>query len=161
MREDTTVENELGPLKPGDRFGDCTVERLLGQGSMASVFLVRASDGAQYALKVMNPELAKNDPTYRERFLREAEFAPEEDATSEGMVQDLIPDPEKASPDGESLMLETQDKEVQEFLANLRRTRMRKRLVLWGRCRLSDRSFGCVALAFPGVKRSGTGKVVR
>lgn len=75
MREDSTVENELGPLKPGDRFGDCMVERLLGQGSMASVFLVRASDGAQYALKVMNPELAKNDPTYRERFLREAEFA--------------------------------------------------------------------------------------
>ena len=75
MREGTTAENELGPLKPGDRFGDCTVERLLGQGSMASVFLVRAPDGAQYALKVMNPELAKNDPTYRERFLREAEFA--------------------------------------------------------------------------------------
>ena len=75
MREDTTTENEQGPLKPGDRFGDCTVERLLGQGSMASVFLVRASDGAQYALKVMDPELAKKDPTYRERFLREAEFA--------------------------------------------------------------------------------------
>ena len=75
MSEDTTVEKELGPLKPGDRFGDCTVERLLGQGSMASVFLVRASDGAQYALKVMDPELAKKDPTYRERFLREAEFA--------------------------------------------------------------------------------------
>ena len=132
MREGTTAEDELGPLKPGDRFGDCTVERLLGQGSMASVFLVRASDGAQYALKVMDPELAKKDPTYRERFLREAEFAPEEDVTSEGMVQDLIPDPETASPDGESLMLETQDKEVQEFLVNLRRTRMRKRLVLWG-----------------------------
>ena len=62
----------------------------------------------------------------------EAEFAPEEDVTSEGMVQDLIPDPEKASPDGESLTLETQDKDVQEFLANLRRTRKRKRLVLWG-----------------------------
>ena len=70
-----TAEKELGPLKPGDRFGDCTVERLLGQGSMGSVFLVRAPDGAQYALKVMSPELAKNDPTYKERFLREAEFA--------------------------------------------------------------------------------------
>ena len=75
MRKSTTAEDELWPLKPGDRFGDCTVERLLGQGSMASVFLVRASDGAQYALKVMDPELAKKDPTYRERFLREAEFA--------------------------------------------------------------------------------------
>ena len=73
--EGSSVENEAGLLKPGDRFGDCTVERLLGQGSMGCVFLVRASDGTQYALKVMSPELAKNDPTYRERFLREAEFA--------------------------------------------------------------------------------------
>ena len=62
----------------------------------------------------------------------EAEFAPEEDAASEGMVQDLVPDPDTASPDGESLMLETEDKEVQEFLARLRRTRMRKHLVCWG-----------------------------
>ena len=62
----------------------------------------------------------------------EAEFAPEEDVSSEGMVQDLIPDPEKASSDGDGLTLETQDEEVQEFLANLRRTRMRKCLILWG-----------------------------
>ena len=75
MREEATAENEPGTLKPGDRFGDCTVERLLGQGSMGYVYLVRASDGAQYALKVMSPELAKDDPTYKERFLREAEFA--------------------------------------------------------------------------------------
>jgi serine/threonine-protein kinase len=75
MREGTTAENELWPLKPGDRFGDCTVERLLGHGSMGYVFLVKASDGTQYALKVMSPELAKKDSTYKERFLREAEFA--------------------------------------------------------------------------------------
>ena len=62
----------------------------------------------------------------------EAEFAPEEYAASEGMVQDLIPEPKTASPVGESLTLETQDKEVQDFLANLRRTRMHKRLVWWG-----------------------------
>jgi len=75
MREGTTAEDELGPLKPGDRFGDCMVERLLGHGSMGYVFLVKASDGTQYALKVMSPELAKKDSTYKERFLREAEFA--------------------------------------------------------------------------------------
>ena len=75
MRKGTTAENELWPLKPGDRFGDCTVDRLLGHGSMGYVFLVKASDGTQYALKVMSPELAKKDSTYKERFLREAEFA--------------------------------------------------------------------------------------
>ena len=76
MREpSSTSEKEAGPLKPGDRFGDCTVERLLGQGSMGSVYLVRASDGVQYALKVMDPELARKDPTYKERFLHEAVFA--------------------------------------------------------------------------------------
>ena len=75
MRKSTTAEDELWPLKPGDRFGDCTVERLLGHGSMGYVFLVKASDGTQYALKVMSPELAKKDSTYKERFLREAEFA--------------------------------------------------------------------------------------
>lgn len=76
MREpSSTSEKESGPLKPGDRFGDCTVERLLGQGSMGSVYLVRASDGVQYALKVMDPELARKDPTYKERFLHEAVFA--------------------------------------------------------------------------------------
>ena len=62
----------------------------------------------------------------------EAEFAPEEDASSKGMVQDLVPDTETASPDDESLMLETQDKDVQEFLSRLRRKRMCKRLVWWG-----------------------------
>ena len=75
MREGTIAENELWPLKPGDRFGDCTVDRLLGHGSMGYVYLVRAPDGVQYALKVMSPELAKKDSTYKERFLREAEFA--------------------------------------------------------------------------------------
>ena len=75
MRKGTTAEDELWPLKPGDRFGDCTVDRLLGHGSMGYVFLVKASDGTLYALKVMSPELAKKDSTYKERFLREAEFA--------------------------------------------------------------------------------------
>jgi len=69
----------------------------------------------------------------------EAEFAPEEDAASEGMVQDLVPDPDTASANGESLTLETQDRDVQEFLQHLRRKRMRKRVV-WA-C-----AVGCLAL---------------
>ena len=59
----------------------------------------------------------------------EAEFAPEEDAASEGMVQDLIPDIAATSKGDEGLSLETQDRDVQEFLAQLRRKRMRKRIV--------------------------------
>ena len=60
----------------------------------------------------------------------ETEFAVEEDTASEGMVQDLIPDI-KTVPQGEtSLVLETQDRDVQEFLTQLRRKKTRKR-ILW------------------------------
>ena len=54
----------------------------------------------------------------------EAEFAPEEDAASEGMVQDLIPDIAATPKGDEGLSLETQDRDVQEFLAQLRRKRI-------------------------------------
>jgi serine/threonine-protein kinase len=62
----------------------------------------------------------------------ETEFAAEADAASEGMVQDLIPDLDAAPRGDESLVLETQDKDVQELLARLRRRRMRKRLIWAG-----------------------------
>ena len=62
----------------------------------------------------------------------ETEFAAEVDAASEGMVQDLIPDLAAAPRVNEDLVLETQDQEVQEFLARLRRRRMRKRIVWAG-----------------------------
>jgi len=56
------------------------------------------------------------------------EFAAEEDAASDGMVQDLIPDIVAAPRAGEDLVLETQDKDMQEFMARLRRKRMRRRI---------------------------------
>ena len=62
----------------------------------------------------------------------ETEFAAEEDATSEGMVQDLIPDSHAAPRVAEDFVLETQDRDVQEFLARLRRKRMRKRIAWVG-----------------------------
>ena len=62
----------------------------------------------------------------------ETEFAAEADAASEGMVQDLIPDLNAAPRGDESLVLETQDKDVQEFLSRLKRKRMRKRIALVG-----------------------------
>ncbi len=59
----------------------------------------------------------------------ETEFAAEEDPASEGMVQDLIPDMKTVPKGTESLVLETQDRDVQEFLTQLRHKRMRKRIV--------------------------------
>ncbi len=62
-------------LRPGDRFGDCTVERALGIGGMGNVYLVRSPDGTPYALKVLDPDRAGGDPDFKRRFAREAEFA--------------------------------------------------------------------------------------
>ena len=61
----------------------------------------------------------------------EPEFAAEEDPASAGMVQDLIPDVVATARMDRSLTLETQDKDVVEFLAKLRRKRMLKKVV-WG-----------------------------
>jgi len=58
----------------------------------------------------------------------ETEFAAEEDMASEGMVPDLIPDINAVPKGAESLTLETQDRDVQEFLTQLRRRRMLKRI---------------------------------
>ena len=38
-------EGEDGPLRPGSRFGDCRVERLLGKGGAGAVYLVSAPGG--------------------------------------------------------------------------------------------------------------------
>ena len=59
-------------LNPGERFGDCTVERSLGAGGMGSVYLVRSPGGTPYALKLLDPEMAKSDPDFKVRFMREA-----------------------------------------------------------------------------------------
>ena len=61
-------------LKAGDRFGDCTIERQLGAGAMGQVYLAKAADGANYALKVLHPELEHRGKDMKLRFLHEAEF---------------------------------------------------------------------------------------
>ena len=58
-----------------EKFGDCAVERTLGAGAMGTVYLVRSPDGEHYALKVLNPEIARLHPEFKHRFTREAEFA--------------------------------------------------------------------------------------
>jgi len=64
---------DTSALKPGDCFGDYTVERLLGKGGMGSVYLMRTSDGSPFAVKIMHRSEMSHDS--RVRFVREAEFA--------------------------------------------------------------------------------------
>jgi serine/threonine protein kinase len=50
--------------------GKWTLERLLGSGGMAAVYLARHRNGARAAVKILHPDLARNEEV-RERFLRE------------------------------------------------------------------------------------------
>ena len=61
--------------KEGDRFGDYTIVKQLGVGGMGAVYLARGSDGARYAVKVMDPDAARKNPDFRKRFLCEGDFA--------------------------------------------------------------------------------------
>src|SRR5438552_12835542 len=60
-------------LEPGDLFArDFRIERLLAEGGMGAVYVVRQiSTGRMRALKVMQPELVHNEDL-RRRFLLEA-----------------------------------------------------------------------------------------
>ena len=63
-------------LAIGGKFGDYDVLALVGRGSMGAVYRIRdPKTGAEYACKVMFPEVAKRNPEYRKRFAREAAFA--------------------------------------------------------------------------------------
>ena len=60
----------------GDRFRGYTVERLLGNGSLGAVYLVRHEVlDTVYALKALFPEVAKENADYVKRFMREAKIA--------------------------------------------------------------------------------------
>ena len=60
----------------GDRFHGYVVERLLGNGSLGAVYLVRHEVlDTVYALKVLFPDVAKENADYVKRFLREAKIA--------------------------------------------------------------------------------------
>jgi len=65
-------DDGTGPFRPGDRFGDCTVERLLGKGGLGFVYLVRGSDGERYALKTLRTDATGTSPEYKQRFSQEA-----------------------------------------------------------------------------------------
>jgi serine/threonine protein kinase len=58
----------------GTRFGEYTIESLIGVGGMGRVYRATAPDGTQVALKLVKQDLAR-DETFRRRFRREARIA--------------------------------------------------------------------------------------
>ena len=63
-------------FRVGDRFRGYVVERLLGNGSLGAVYLVRHEVlDTIYALKALFPEVAKENADYVKRFLCEAKIA--------------------------------------------------------------------------------------
>ena len=62
-------------MNAGDEFGPYTIESILGEGGMGTVFLARhARLERRVALKVISPALA-DDPDFHGRFLRESQLA--------------------------------------------------------------------------------------
>ncbi len=63
-------------FRNGEKFRGYVVERLLGNGSLGAVYLVRHEIlDTVYAMKVLFPDVAKENAEYVKRFLREAKIA--------------------------------------------------------------------------------------
>src|SRR3984893_2664893 len=63
------------PLRIGETFAGYRILRLLGSGGMGEVYLVQHPRlPRQDALKVLRPDVS-SDPSFRERFIREADLA--------------------------------------------------------------------------------------
>jgi serine/threonine-protein kinase len=67
---DLDLDQVLAAQRIGTRVAGWTLERLLGSGGMASVFLARRADGTTAALKILHPYLFGIDEL-RKRFVRE------------------------------------------------------------------------------------------
>lgn len=82
-------------LEPGDNFGEYKVEKLIGRGGMAAVYLIcHRESGARYAAKIMLPPSGEYEYEFRRRFVREAELAMKLDHRNLIKVYDAGEDPE-------------------------------------------------------------------
>src|SRR5262245_55556368 len=61
-------------LRAGEIVGGFRVASVIGEGAMGTVYLAEPPDNGRVALKVLAPELARDD-RFRRRFLRETELA--------------------------------------------------------------------------------------
>ncbi len=70
------VNQNLRSLNPGSVvMGRYTIQKVIGRGGMATVYLARNQETERLvALKILDPEIS-NDPSYVERFRREARAA--------------------------------------------------------------------------------------
>ena len=63
-------------MQPGEKFQGYVVEKLLGRGGLGSVYLVRHEMlDTLYAMKILDPAVAGENPDYVKRFVREAKIA--------------------------------------------------------------------------------------
>src|SRR5258705_2456043 len=63
------------PLRIGETFAGYGILGLLGSGGMGEIYLVQHPRlPRQEALKVLRPDIS-SDPSFRERFIREADLA--------------------------------------------------------------------------------------
>lgn len=85
------IDSERDPLsnRIGATMGEFRLERLLGSGGMAAVYLGRrSSDGAVRAIKVLHPQVAR-DRNLRARFAQEVEAVSRLDHPSIVRIEDM------------------------------------------------------------------------
>ena len=71
-----STKNHPAIFNDGDRFHSYRIERLLGNGGLGAVYLVRHEVlEKRFALKILYPEVARANENYVKRFLREAKIA--------------------------------------------------------------------------------------
>ena len=76
MGETGAAPESRAMFEEGEEFQGYAIERLLGKGGLGSVWLARHKMlDTLFAIKVLDPEVAEEQPEYVKRFVREAKLA--------------------------------------------------------------------------------------